>query len=101
LGLLWVFYDDNQALYQRPRGLPAGMDNQPLSESWRNTRQIFDATMRYYNGEPVECLGPDGSDVDFAPVNGDARKELSRVLHRLVQEEHVRADEIVVLTPRS
>ena len=49
-GLLWVFYDDNQALYQRPRGLPDGMDSQPLFESWRNSRQIFDETMQYYDG---------------------------------------------------
>jgi hypothetical protein len=101
LSLLWVFYDDNQALYQRPRGLPTDMDTQPLSESWRSTRQIFEATMRYYHGDPVDCLGPDGSDVDFVPVQGDVRKELSRVLHRLVQEGQVRPEEIVVLTPRS
>jgi hypothetical protein len=36
-GVLWVFYDDNQALYRRPRGLPAGMDHQPLLEVWRNS----------------------------------------------------------------
>ena len=59
-GLLWVFYDDNQALYRRPRGLPDGMDSQPLYESWRNSRQIFDEAMQYYEGGSVECLGPDG-----------------------------------------
>jgi hypothetical protein len=100
-GLLWVFYDDNQALYQRPRGLPAGMDLQPLAESWRNSRQIFEAAMKYYEGGDVECLGPDGPDVEFVDADGQVRKELSRVLHRLVNEQSVRVPDIVVLTPRA
>lgn len=100
-GLLWVFYDDNQALYQRPRGLPTGVETQPLTESWRNSRQIFDVVMRYYEGDPVDCLGPDGPEVDFVSVNGDLRRALSGVLHRLVKEQAVRVSDIVVLTPRS
>jgi hypothetical protein len=100
-GLLWVFYDDNQALYQRPRGLPSDLDVQPLTESWRNSRQIFDVAMEYYTGDPVECLGPEGPDVDFVAVDGEPRKELSRVLHRLITEQKVLAADVVVLTPRA
>ena len=66
-GLLWVFYDDNQALYQRPRGLPPDMDTQPLTETWRSSRQIFDVVMRYYEGDELECLGPDGPEVEIVP----------------------------------
>ncbi|MDQ3672728.1 MAG: ATP-dependent helicase [Actinomycetota bacterium] len=99
-GLLWVFYDDNQALYRRPRGLPSGMEIQPLTETWRSSRQIHEVVMRYYDGGEVECLGPDGPDVEIVPANGQPRKQVSRVLHRLVTEQHARASDIVVLTPR-
>jgi hypothetical protein len=100
-GLLWVFYDDNQSLYQRPRGLPPGVETQPLTESWRNSRQIFGAVMEYYEGDPVECLGPNGTDVEFIQSNADLRRDLSRTLHRLVVEQAVQTSDIVVLTPRA
>jgi hypothetical protein len=100
-GVLWVFYDDNQALYERPRGLPTGVDHQPLLEVWRNSRPIFDAVMGYYAGDPPECLGPDGPAVTVAPANGDPRPEVSRALHRLVTEQNVRTSDIVVLTARN
>jgi hypothetical protein len=99
--LLWVFYDDNQALYSRPRGLPPGLDTQPLLESWRSSRQIFDVSMGYYDGEAVECLGPDGPEVEFIPPAGPLQRSLSRVLHRLIIDESLRAADIAVLTPRA
>ena len=100
-GVLWVFYDDNQALYGRPRGLPDGLDHQPLDEVWRNSRPIYEAVMRFYRGDPVDCLGPDGPAVEVAQANGNLRKGLGRVLHRLVNTEHVRTEDIVVLTARN
>jgi hypothetical protein len=101
-GMLWVFYDDNQALYRRPRGLPPGMETQPLTEAWRSSRQIHNIVMRYYAGEyQIDCLGPDGPDVEIVASNGQPRRDLSRVLHRLVKEQHALASDIVVLTPRA
>jgi hypothetical protein len=100
-GTFWVFYDDNQALYDRPRGLPDGLDTQPLTEIWRNSRPIFDEVIGYYDGGEVDCLGPDGPAVERVSANGSVRKELGRVLHRLVTEQHVRPENIVVLTPRT
>jgi hypothetical protein len=99
-GLLWVFYDDNQALYRRPTGLPPGMETQPLTVAFRSSRQIHEVVMRYYEGVEPECLGPDGPDVEIVAENGQPRKELSRVLHRLLTEQHARAADIVVLTPK-
>lgn len=98
---LWVFWDDNQALYRRPTGLPEGMEDQPLPEAWRSSRQIFDTVMRFYKGDPVECLGPDGPEVEVITPNGHPRKQLNQVLHRLINEQEVRPSEIVVLTPRA
>jgi hypothetical protein len=100
-GTFWVFFDDNQALYDRPRGLPDGLEEQPLSETWRNSRPIFTEVMGYYRGDDIECLGPDGPAVERVPANGSVRKELGRVLHRLVTEQQVRPKDIVVLTPRT
>ena len=100
-GILWVLYDDNQALYDRPRGLPDGLEPQPLLEVWRNSRPIFEEMITHYEGEEVDCLGPDGPAVERVNANGSIRKELGRVLHRLVVDQHVRCDDIVVLTPRT
>lgn len=100
-GTLWVFWDDNQALYRRPTGLPDGMDEQPLPEAWRSSRQIFDTVMRFYVGAPVDCLGPEGPEVEVIAANGQPRKQINQVLHRLINEQQVRPSDIVVLTPRS
>jgi hypothetical protein len=101
-GVLWIFYDDNQALYDRPRGLPDGLETQPLMEVWRNSRPIFDEVIAHYQGDDeVACLGPEGPAVERVDARGNVRRELGRVLHRLINDEHVRPEDVVVLTPRA
>ncbi|MBO0706721.1 MAG: NERD domain-containing protein [Candidatus Dormibacteraeota bacterium] len=99
-GVLYVFYDSNQAIYGTPGGLPEGLMSIPLWENWRNTKPVFDAVMRYYQGEAVECRGPEGPAVEWHRVEArDLKRELARVLHRLVREGGIGAREVVVLTP--
>src|SRR5262249_46031934 len=101
--VFYVFYDSNQALYDRPGGRPDGRVPASLFENWRNTRPIFDVGMRPYRGdEPVECLGPDGPVVELReapPFRPQA--ELGRTLHRLVVEGALTPADVVVLTPWS
>ena len=54
-GVIYVFYDDNQAIYRRPGGLPDGLVSARLTENWRNTSPIFDAVMGFYEGGKVTC----------------------------------------------
>ena len=99
-GVFYVFHDSNQAIYRRPRGLPDGLVPVPLWESWRNTRPVFNAVMRFYGGDPVECRGPDGPAVEWRQVSErDARRELSVTLHRLIREGGLGTRDVVVLTP--
>jgi Nuclease-related domain/UvrD-like helicase C-terminal domain/AAA domain len=99
-GILYVFYDSNQAIYHRPAGLPDGLTPIPLWENWRNTRPVFDTVMRYYQGEPIESRGPEGPEVEWHQVQArELKRELGRVLHRLIREGGVGPREVVVLTP--
>jgi Nuclease-related domain/AAA domain/UvrD-like helicase C-terminal domain len=100
-GILYVFYDSNQAIYGRPQGLPDGLTDARLWENFRNSKPIFEAVMGYYrNDEAIECLGPDGPPVEIQTCGrAELRRELSRVLHRLVQTERLAPADIVVLTP--
>jgi hypothetical protein len=99
-GVLYVFLDSNQAIYQRSAGLPDGLVPVPLWENWRNTREVFDTVMRFYRGEPIECRGPAGPPVEWRQATDrDLRRELAGALHRLVREAGIATREIVVLTP--
>jgi len=102
-GTLYVFYDDNQALYKRPRGLPSGMFSFRLQENWRNTRRIHEVVSEYYQGGPITPKGPEGIRVEriAAASRDDVRDEVRRLLHRLCHEEGIPSGDIVVLSPRS
>lgn len=103
-GILYIFFDDNQRLYTQISNIP--MDTQPfyLTDNCRNTQRIH-ATMIPYavTDDEIYCDGPQGRDVEIISV-GDkqsARKELQSVLHKLVQKENIRPEDIIVLTPLS
>lgn len=101
-GIFYIFFDDNQAIYRRPTGLPEYMVKFRLSENWRNTKQIHATVMPFYEGDPVASLGPEGIAIETLDVRrNDLGRELSRVLHRLVKEEGFDLADLVVLTPRN
>jgi len=103
-GIVYVFFDDNQRVYGDDRMLPSGLDLWPLDENVRNTRAIFRCVDPFYRGEDaVRPRGPSGRTVEQVAY---ARPEqlygcVSRVIHRLVVDEQVSPDQIVVLTPNS
>lgn len=101
-GIVYVFLDDNQAIYGRPAGLPDGLVTARLPEVWRNTSPIFDAVMQFYEGSKVTCRGPDGPQIEMLAVTAETLKgELSKVLHRLVTEGDLRPRDAAVLTPHA
>jgi hypothetical protein len=59
-GVLYVFSDDNQAIYRPPGGLPEELPEYRLCEDWRNSEPIFDLVQRFYRGEEIEFAGPEG-----------------------------------------
>lgn len=102
-GILYVFYDDQQQLYQREIGLPSGLVELLLDRNHRNTRAIHETARRFYSGPPLDAAGPPGRPVAVEMALSEAAlpATLSRVLHRLVHEERVPTHEVAVLTGQS
>jgi len=101
--VFYAFEDPSQSIYrdtseQSPEGilfeLPANL---------RNTRTIHDAALNFYDGAPPDCDGPDGEPVQQISIGSVdvLPAEIGRLLHRLVNEQDVKAEEIVVLSHRS
>lgn len=100
-GVFYVFFDDNQRIFTQISNIP--MDNAPLylDENLRNTQHIHERLKPYSRDADVQCVGPEGRPVEIIPVadRNAERRELQRVLHRLVSEEGIPAEHIVILTP--
>lgn len=96
---LYVFYDDNQRLYP-DRDIPDDLPRFALNANVRNTRQIVDIIRPLYKGdERIESRGPAGRSVEVVPCTPQtARRELERVINRLIHVEGVSDEDIVVLT---
>lgn len=99
--VFYVFFDDNQRIYTQISNIPMSSEPLFLSDNCRNTQQIH-ARLAPYMQDRYEtvCLGPEGRPVEVIPTKTpqDARKALQTLLHRLVNEEGIRAEDIVVLT---
>lgn len=102
-GVFYVFFDDNQRIFTQISQIP--MDGAPLhlDENLRNTQHIHERLKPYSIYVETHCIGPEGRPVEIipAPDKQSERRELQRVLHRLVNEEGVPAEDIIVLTPAS
>ena len=101
-GIFYVFFDDNQRLYNQIKNIP--MDTPPfdLVDNCRNTQSIHTAMIPYAVADSESyCDGPEGRPIEVIPVDGKktAHKEIQRVLHRLVNDEGVKPEDIIILTP--
>ena len=103
-GVFYVFYDDNQNLYQTERALPPGLAHYPLHRNCRNTQAIHRTFLPFYRSETSpEAIGPAGRppQVMFYRTELELRQLLGNVLQQLIRSERVLASDIVILTPRS
>lgn len=103
-GILYIFYDDNQNLYQTALSLPAGMDQYPLKRNLRNTQRIHRTFVPFYRSSMIPTAkGPEGREpqIIFYASEESLKQALRSTLSHLVFEEDVPAEDIVVLTPRS
>lgn len=101
--VFYVFFDDNQRIFTQLSQVP--MDGAPLylDENLRNTQHIHERLKSYSRDADMQCIGPEGRPVEIvAAADKDSeRRALQRVLHRLVNEEGVPVEDVVVLTPAS
>jgi len=100
----FVFYDDNQNLYQTACDLCEGLERFSLTRNCRNTQHIHRTFLPFYRSAVVpQALGPAGRppEVRYYDDLQGLQKNLRQVLHHLTIEEDVPAEDIVILTPRA
>jgi predicted ATPase len=101
-GVLYIFYDDNQRLYRRDAAFPIAGPPFPLTHNCRNTRQIHEAVMMFYQSDQAPgCIGPDGPRPVYLDCAGDERRAIEAEIDRLVTDEKVPPGRIAILTRKS
>jgi hypothetical protein len=105
-GILYIFFDDNQRLYVRHGAFPIQQPPYLLSVNCRNTQNIHQVVMKFYEAEGAEeapqARGPLGRPVAVVPYPASQGLQitLQEVLRILTVDQQVPAGEIVVLTSR-
>jgi hypothetical protein len=104
-GFLYIFYDNNQNLYQGDNHFGGLITEQPfvLTQNCRNTKSIHDWVVRFHNNpSSLQCLSPEGRSPELISYNGEdgQLRALQKILHRLIIEEQIHPDDLVILTPR-
>lgn len=101
-GHLYIFTDENQALYPRRGRLPVPDEPFYLTNNCRNTAPIHGTGYGFYKGSPIdppELVGPDvvWTDVDQPEAQADA--VVARV-KQWVQVEGIKPNDVVVLVAK-
>ena len=100
-GIMFLFADENQAIYQRRFARPASFLRYRLTANLRNSASIHRLLVEHF-GERSVAKGPAGVEVTVKTWSGERelRHELSSLLTRL-RQHGVPGDAITVLTGRS
>jgi len=102
--VFYIFFDDNQLLYQERMELPLEVADLSLTKNLRNTQNIHNFAKQFYRSDQSTTAdGPEGRPVEFLRY-GDERelhKTMRKTLHRLIVNEGIDAADIVILTPKS
>lgn len=104
-GYLYLFFDNNQNLYD---GAPefGGLISEPpfqLTQNCRNTQAIHNTVIKFHNNPlSLHCAGPVGRPPEVITYHGeeDGLRQLQKLLHQLVVEENIHPADITILTPR-
>lgn len=101
-GFLYLFIDQNQALYKRHANLPVKDDPYYLISNCRNTAPIHQVAYAFYDGEPVDCPELLGPAVEKRVVAGDGAQAevVARRVRQLIVDEAIAAEDIVVLVAK-
>lgn len=100
--ILYIFYDDNQLLYNRRLSFPISAPPFTLSENCRNTRLIHEHVMKYYRGDSTPtAVGPEGRLPIIRKLNsGEDEKHIVEEIVLKLTKEKVEPADIMILTPR-
>jgi len=102
-GIFYLFYDDNQRLYDRSSKFPLETLPYTLTVNCRTTQQIHKQIVRLYEGNQsaLAVRGPHGRPIERILYSDPDNflPKLTILLKRLVKEEQIPNEEIVILTP--
>jgi len=101
-GVLYIFYDDNQRIYQRKSTFPLSDEPFALTQNCRNTVRIHDLVKLFYQGDvDLTCSGPLGDPIVLLKLE-DGESERDAVLKHVewLLAQQVRPQDLVILTPR-
>jgi superfamily I DNA/RNA helicase len=104
-GIFYVFYDDNQNLYDGIDALKGIIDEEPfvLSENCRNTKSIHSVVAKFHSRpEELVCKAPIGHlpELIYYSDGTNLNRLVQSKLHHLVIDGNVSPKDIVILTPR-
>lgn len=111
--IVYIFYDDNQNIFMKKKQLPiidliSKYNVNPylyqLRKNIRNTKSIYDyATTQTNLGKTAHAVDVEGTKPYVLEVDSDknARKQVGKIVHELLNEHSISNSQIVVLTDRS
>ena len=102
-GILYIFYDQNQNIWNDKADFPLELEPFTLTENLRNTRQIHQLLAGYFEGEDYNAAGPEGSAVEYIETDKAAdtvalQSVLAELVKKITGKEKVKTSDIVILT---
>jgi superfamily I DNA/RNA helicase len=95
---VWLFLDDNQRIYDAQLQVPAGFFQYELGTNCRTTQAIHRELLKLYDGQALpDARGPEGRAPELHHAS-DQPAKVGLLLDRLLGEDDVPADHIVVLS---
>lgn len=98
-GIFYIFYDERQCIYTDEPSPPFAAAPFALTLNLRNTQAIHAQIAHHYDAR-VACKGPDCRPPTFV-TTADVEGELDRQLRRLITDERIDVNDIIVLTAAS
>lgn len=101
-GHLYIFIDENQALYPRKAKLPVEDEPFYLTNNCRNTSPIHETGYRFYQGNAIDPPELPGQDVIWTGLDKpDAQADaVAQRVHQWVQVEGLKPEDVVVLVAK-
>ena len=101
-GYLYIFIDENQALYPRRSKLPVEDEPFYLTNNCRNTAPIHETGYCYYQGSPIDPPELVGHDVIWTAIEKDDAQAdaVAKRVHQWVQVEGIRPEDVAVLVAK-
>ena len=101
-GSLYIFIDENQALYRKHANLPVADEPYHLTVNCRNTAPIHRAGYAYYTGEQVDEPDLHGQEIEKIALESDSEQAaaIASIVRDLINSEVSASDIAVLLAKR-